>query len=97
MAPTPITTSVERPSFFAHSAQSVPAASAAVYTFEYNRLVAPESNGSRLTKKSSGGRPPQSDDQSALCPAAQTPRFKSWILFPPVRRKGTQSQCSTQL
>src|ERR1700712_5164213 len=94
-APAPTSTSVESPSRCAHSRERFPADLSDVYVSVNNRVVNPSSNGSREEKNSSGGKPPNASDQSALWPAAQTLRFIFRTSFPPVSRNGIQSQCST--
>src|SRR6476619_6415233 len=94
-APTAITTFVDNPRRCAHSFESVPATVSEVYVSVNNLPVKPSSKGSNDAKKSLGGNPPNSAAHKALWPAPQTPRFISFTCFPPVRRKGIQSQCST--
>src|SRR6185312_2188807 len=94
-APTPTTTFFESPNRSAHSAERVPAALSAVHVSSNNRVVKPFSSGSNDLKKSFGGNPPNSADHKALWPAEQTPRFILLTSFPPVNKKGIQSQCST--
>jgi hypothetical protein len=60
-----------------------------------NSLDVAFNRGSR-SKKIIGGNPPKSSALKALCPAEQTPLFISLTCFPPVRRKGIQSQCSPE-
>src|SRR5690554_3787043 len=94
-APTATTTSVESPSFLAHSSLSVPAGLSDVHILLYSLSVNPSNKGSSDLKKSLGGKPLNASDHNPLCPAGQTPRLSSEIFFPPVNTKGIQSQCST--
>src|SRR4026208_1029388 len=95
-APTPTRTSVDMPSFLAHSGDRFPAAISEVYVLSNNRDVKPSKMLSREVKNSFGGSPLKSADHNALWPALQIPLFIFDTSFPPVNRKGIQSQCSAK-
>src|SRR3569833_2003552 len=94
-APMPTTTPVDKPNLSAHSELKFPAGSSDLYVSVNSLDVKPFNNGSSDEKNSSGGSPPNSSAQRALCPAEQRPRFSCAASVPPVNKNGIQSQCST--